>query len=171
MISSICAFLQAVLVLSAIGTGATVVFGFLTRHLHEKWAVTFLRFSLAASVIGLVVPFHQMDHITAVKAAFMLSVYMAGVVILASRRYRLAGVWCSIFTVTTTLVLYLNVAVAVSQVFRYVSVLISIARAPSEETLLITQSLLTAVFVGLAILAVIRFHTRPTHRPIPLVRR
>ncbi len=64
MISSICALLQAVLVLLAIGTGATVLFGFLTGQLLDKWAVTFLRCSLAASVIWLVVPFHQFEHIT-----------------------------------------------------------------------------------------------------------
>jgi hypothetical protein len=93
----------------------------------------------------------------------MLSVYMAGAVILAWRRYRLAGVWRSIFAVTTTLVLYLNVAVAVSQVFRYVAVLMSIARVQSEQTLLVTQSLVMAVFVGLSILAVTKFHTKPIH--------
>ena len=166
MISITLISFQVVLGLIAIGTGATVLFGLLTGELLDRWTVNFLRCSLAASVIGLFFPFHPFEHLTPTQEIFMLSVYVAGAEILAWRKYRLAGVWRSIFALTTTVVLYLNVAVAITQVFKHISQIMAWAPAQSQSTFLVTQLLVTAVFVVLGILAVKRFQVKPIHKAI-----
>jgi hypothetical protein len=107
--------------LIAISSGAIVLFGLLTGGLLEKWAVLFLRSSLAASVTGLLFSFHPFQPFTHTQGIFALSVYVVGGATVAWRKYRLAGVWCSVFALTATIVLYLNVAVAITQAFKQVS--------------------------------------------------
>src|SRR5260370_14854084 len=111
MIVNIFTFLNLVFDLVAIAFGVKGLFGLICGELLDKCAVRFLRCSLAASLIGLLVPLHPFLPIQAIS---MLSVYVAGAGILAWRRYHLAGAWRSIFALTATIVLYLDAAVVVA---------------------------------------------------------
>src|ERR1700674_1090478 len=118
MILSILTFICFVLGLIAIGTGTMVLFGLLTGILLNKWAVLFLKCSLAASLTGLLISF---KHFTLTQGISMLSVYLAGVAVWAWHKFHLTGVWRSVFASSTTLVLYLNIVVAITQVFERIS--------------------------------------------------
>jgi hypothetical protein len=89
MIVYILTFIYIGLELIAIGAGVIVLFGLLMGILLNKWAVLFLKCSLATSVTVLLFPF---EHFTLTQEASMLSVYGAGVAVLAWRKFQLMGV-------------------------------------------------------------------------------
>lgn len=152
-------FVYTVCDLVAIGAGTIVLSGLLTGELIDKWAVRFLRFTLAANVIGLFLSLHDF---TVVQGCSMLAVYASGVAILAWRQFHLSGVWRSIFALTITIVLYLNVVVAIhvfEQSFRFTR----LAPAQFELTSRATQCVVMVLFAVIGIVAVKRFHNRGTH--------
>ncbi len=160
MTSSILTFIHDSLSLIAIGTGARVVFGLLAGELSDKWAVRFLESSLLASVTGF--PFST-HHLLPMHEISMLSVYVSGAVVLAWRKYHLAGVWCSIFAFATTVILCLNVLVTITQVFRFITTSQVLAPAQAGPLLLVTQFFVVAVFTVLGVLSVKKFHNNPVH--------
>jgi hypothetical protein len=148
--------------LTAIGSGAVVLFGLLTGKLFGRWALIFPKCSLIASVIGLFLPFHPLQSLTLTQAAFMLSVYMAGVAILACRKYHLVGTWRSIFALTATIVLYLDSVAFFAQVFKFVLRSRMPAFSRPRPKLMVAQFLFKAFFAILGILAARRSHdSRP----------
>jgi hypothetical protein len=160
MIVNILTFIYIVLGLIAIGAGTMVLFGLLTGLLSNKWAVLFLKCSLAASVTGLLIPF---KHFTLTQEAAMLSVYGAGVAVLAWRKFHFMGVWKSIFAWSITLVLYLNIVVAITQVFKRISLFNPPIPTQFDLPFLVTQSVVLTIFVVLGIVAVKRFRHKPIH--------
>jgi hypothetical protein len=157
---SILRFAYTVCDLVAIGAGTKVLFGLLAGQLIEKWAVLFLRCTLAASVIGL---FFSLDDFGLVQRCSMLAVYVSGVAILAWRRFHLSGVWHSIFALTITTVLYLNVIVAIDQVFEQMFRFTKLAPAQFELTSRATQCVVMVLFAVIGIVAAKRFHSRGAH--------
>jgi hypothetical protein len=137
-----------------------VLFGLLTGILLNKWAVLFLKCSLATSVTALLVPF---SHFTLTRGVSMLSVYLAGVAVWAWHKFHLTGVWRSIFASSTTLVLYLNIVVAITQVFERISLFKPPILTWSDPRFLVTQSVVFVIFMVLGIVAVKRFQNKPTH--------
>jgi len=160
MIVSILTFIYFGLELIAIGAGAMALFGLLTGILLNKWAVLFLKSSLATSVTALLVPF---SHFTLTQEVSMLSVYLAGVAVWAWHKFHLTGVWRSIFALSTTLVLYLNIVVAITQVFKRISLFNPLIPAQFDLPFLATQSVVLTIFVVLGIVAVKKFRYKPTH--------
>jgi hypothetical protein len=158
MTQSVLTLTHVLLALIAIGTGVAVLSGLLAGQLRISWTVHFFRCALATSVTGFFFPFH---HLLPSHYMSMASVYVAGVAILAWCKFHLAGAWRSIFAISTTIVLYLNVVVAVTQVFRHVSLLQSLAPTLSELPFLVVQLSLMALFVVLGPVAVKRFSDRP----------
>jgi len=149
------AWMNAGFGLLAIGFGAIVLRGILKRSLSRKWLVKFLRWSLLASVAGLLPP---VRHLAPIQQVCMLSVYCAGGAILAWLHFRLVGIWRQVFTFLITTVLYLN-AVSVSiGIFNHFPLLTaaSIAFSPCFE---ITQACLAVAFAALSILVVRSCHT------------
>ena len=157
---SILGFVYAVFDLFAIGAGTIVLFGLFTGELIDKWATLFLECVLATSVTGLLFPLHDF---TLVQRCSMLSVYVAGMAVLAWRKFHLSGLWCSIFALTITIVLYLNVVVAIDEVFELMSRFTGLAPEQSEQTLWATQFLVMLLFAVIGTFAVKGFHNRDPH--------
>ena len=156
---SILRFVYTVCDLLAIGAGTIVLFGLLTGELSDKWAVRFLRCTLATSVIGL---FFSLHDFTLIQGCSILTVYASGAAICAWRKFHLSGVWRSIFALTVTIVLYLNVVVAI-QVFEQMFWFTSLAPAQFELTSRATQCVVMVFFAVIGIVAVKRFHSRGAH--------
>jgi hypothetical protein len=157
MITTIFTFIYVVLSMMAIGTGITVLFGLLTGELFYKWAVLFLQCTLAISLAGLLFPFHDF---LPTRWVSMLSVYGSGVAFLAWRKFHLTGVWSSVFALSATVVLYLDVLIASAQVFKYISLFREQPQAQSELPYLVTQLMLMVFFVILGFIVVKRFRGR-----------
>jgi hypothetical protein len=160
MMLSIFAFIHVLLNLMAIGAGATVLFGLLSGEFLRKWSIRFLETSLFASITSFTFSAHDLGP---AEEASMLSVHVAGAAILAWRKYQLAGVWSSAFAATATMILYLNVFVAIDHAFGNIESLQALSPAHSMNTLLVTQLPVAVFFVVLETRAIKRFHTKPTH--------
>jgi len=152
-------WIQVLFGLLAIGSGAIVLHGILKVSLKENRVVRFLRYSLIASVAGLL---PLTPHLSPIQAICMLSVYCAGVVVLAWRKFRLAGLWRSVFAFSMVGVLYLNVAFVSIRLFRFNSAFVM----PSREfgsLFAVTEFFLASVFAILAAFAVRTCHAQRVH--------
>ena len=153
------AWMSAGFGLLAIGYGAIVLRGILRRSLSRKWVVGFLRWSLLASMAGLLPLRHQLSLI---QGVCMLLVYCSGVVVLAWRKFRLAGLWRPVFAFFIVVVLYLNVVSVSIRLFEY-SPLFAMASTVSDSCFVIAQFYFASVFVVLGELAVRKCHAQQTH--------
>jgi len=152
-------WIQILFGLLAIGSGAIVLHGVLKVELGGNWVTRFLRYSLLASMVGLL---PLTPHFSPIQRICMLSVYCAGAVVLAWRRFRLAGLWRPAFALFTVCVLYLNVAAVSMRLFRYSSALV-MASAESGSLFAIAEFSFTSVFAVLAVLAVRKCHPQRSH--------
>ena len=161
MILGILTFLHVVSALLAIGFGAKVLAGILTRELLNKWPVRFLKCSLVTSVTGLLFPFHQF---LPTHLAYMLSVYLSAAAVLAWRKFHFAGIWSSIFAMSIPIVLYLDVLAVIVQVFKHIPSLMALAPTLSESPFLVTEFVVLMPFAMSSIFAAKRLHHEPPHR-------
>ena len=159
---SIATFTLVHVVLSLVGifAGLVVVFGMLGSKRLDGWAALFLATTVLTSVTGFFFPF---DKILPSHIVGIISLVVLGIAILALYALHLAGSWRWIYVVSAVLALYLNVFVGVVQAFQKLPLLASLAPTQSEPPFLITQLVVLALFVGLTIVAVIRFHDEQLH--------
>jgi hypothetical protein len=154
MIVNILTFIHIACSLIAIGAGARVLFGLLAGELVEKWTVIFFRWSLAASVAGLLFSFHRLS---LTQWLAMVSVYVSGAAILGWRKFHLVGVWRAICAFSTTIALSLNILLLTTQAFEHIPALKALAPTLSEPVFLASQLIEMAFFVALGMVAVRRF--------------
>ena len=150
-IANLLDFVYVLCDLLAVGFGAKLLFWLLSGELLHNSAVFFLRSVLAASIIGLFLPSH---HIPKTHAVSMLSVYVSGVAILAWKRFHLVGAWYPIFALSTTVILYFSVLVAIAQPLLASSPFAVLVPPHSKSIVALTQYFVMALFAGLAIMAV-----------------
>ena len=137
--------------LLAVGFGAKVLFWLFSGEVLHNSTIYFLRSVLAASIIGLFLPSH---HFPTTHAVSMLLVYVSGTAILAWRKFHLVGTWYSIFALSTSVILYLSVLVAIAQATRASSPFAALDPVHSNPTLALSQYIIMILFAGLTILAV-----------------
>jgi hypothetical protein len=152
-------WIQVVLGLLAIGFGAIVLRGVLRVALSGNRVVWFLRCSLIAALAGLL-PLTR--HLSPIQGICMLSVYCAGAAVLAWRKFRLAGLWRSVFAFFIVAVLYLNVVSVSILLFKYPPVFV-MAPAESGSLFEIAQFFFASVFAVLGVLAVRMCRALRTH--------
>ncbi|MGO9339206.1 MAG: hypothetical protein ACLPY1_17055 [Terracidiphilus sp.] len=153
-------WIHVVLGLLAIGSGAIVLSGVLKVALSGNRVVRFLRYSLIASLAGLL-PLTR--HLSPMQGICMLSVYCSGAVVLAWREFRLAGLWRPVFAFFIVAVCYLNVVSVSIRLFKD-SLLFAIASAESGARFEIAQFFVASVFAVLGVLAVRMCPPQRTHR-------
>jgi hypothetical protein len=158
MIFSILRLGYAICDVIAIGAGIVVLFGLLTGELLGKWATLFLRYTLVASVFGLLFPVHDF---ALVQKCSMVAVYSSGMAILAWRKFHLSGMWRSIFPFTISIVLYLNVVVPIDHALDHIFRFTGLTPPQSELTSRATQFLVMLLFAVIGVVAAKRFQDRP----------
>ena len=152
MIFGITTFTLIHVVVSLVGivAGLVVAGGLAAGRLLDRWAVVFLVTTVATSVTGFGFPFVTFLPSHAVG---ILSLVVLPVVIVAHYVKHFAGAWRRIYAVGVVLATYLNVFVLVVQLFLRIPVLIVAAPTQSEPPFAITQGLVLALFVWLAVAA------------------
>jgi hypothetical protein len=150
MIEIVFTFVYFLCDLFAIGFGAKVLFWLLSGELLENAAVHFLRLALATSIVGLLFPSHHLPYTHGIS---MLSVYVSGASILAWRKFHLKGLWFRIFSLSTTVILYLSVLEAIAQFHGASSPFLALAPVQSKPIFALMQYIVTALFAVLAMLA------------------
>jgi hypothetical protein len=151
-------WIQVVLGLLAIGSGAIVLRGVLRVALNGSRVIRFLEYSLIASVAGLL---PITGHLSPTQGICMLSVYCVAAVVLAWRKFHLAGRWRPIFAFFIVAVLYLNVVSLSIRLFRY-SAQFAMASTESGSRFEITQFFIASIFAVLGVLAVRVCHAQRT---------
>lgn len=150
--------IQVLLSMFAIVSGAVVLRGVLRAALSGCRVVRFLEFSLIASVAGLL-PLTRL--LSPTQGICMLSVYCAATVVLAWRKFNLAGPWLSVFVFFIVAVLYLNIVTVSIQLFN-LSPFSETAAAAAGSHFGIAQFFLASAFAGLAVMAVRMCHAQRT---------
>jgi hypothetical protein len=141
--------------LVAIAAGLIVVCGLLAGQPMDGWTLVFLVTTVLTSVTGFGFPFDKLlpSHVLGI-----ISLVVLAVALVARYSFHLDGAWRWIYVVGAVLALYLNVFVLIVQAFQKVPALKSKAPTQSEPPFVVTQLIALAVFVGVGIAAVMRFH-------------
>ena len=141
--------------------GVIVLRGVFHGPLSSASTVRFFRWSLVASVAGLL-PLTR--HLTPVQQIGMLSVYCSVASIIAWLKFGLVGRWGGIFAVAVTAVLYLNFVFVATHLFRNPPLFTTPLVNPLPLFQLV-QILFAAAFIVLGILAVRSCRLRPPGVP------
>jgi hypothetical protein len=144
-------------VISLIGvvTGIVVLFGMLNGRRLEGLTAVFLATTVLTSVTGFLFPFSTLlpSHVVGI-----ISLVVLVVALFALYSKRLSGAWRSIYIVTATVALYLNVFVGVVQAFQKVAFVQPLAPTQAEAPFVVAQVIVLALFGMLGFLAVKKFH-------------
>jgi hypothetical protein len=147
-----------------------VVAGLLSRRGLNGWTAVFLATTAATSLTGFGFPVH---HFMPSHAVGIISLLVLSAAIAARYRFDLAGAWRWIYVIGAVVALYLNVFVGIVQAFQKVPPLKAIAPTQSEPPFAITQLLVLAIFVAIAVVATFRFrgsHAAPPAYTAPMCR-
>ena len=158
MILSAFTLFHVVLSLVGIASGLVVLYGLLESKRFNGWTAIFLTTTAATSATGFLFPFHG---ITPGIVVGILSLIVLAFAIVARYRYGLAGGWRATYVATSVTALYFNVFVLVAQSFEKVPALKALAPTQTEAPFAVTQLVVLAIFVTLAVRAVFKFHDAP----------
>lgn len=150
--------IHVVLSLVGIVAGLVVAGGLAGGRLLDRWALVFLVTTVLTSVTGFGFPFVTLlpSHIVGIVSLVVL----AGVIV-AQYVKRFAGAWRRSYATGVVLATYLNAFVLVTQLFLRLPALIVAAPTQSEPPFAITQVLVLALFVWLAVAADKGFRAAP----------
>jgi hypothetical protein len=144
--------------LIGIVSGLVVLYGMLSGKRLEKWTTLFLLTTVLTSVTGYLFPF---EHLLPSHIVGAISLVVLSVALLARHSFHLAGGWRRTYVLTSVTALYLNVFVLVVQSFLKAPALHALAPTGKEPPFAVTQLIVLAVFIWLAIAAVKRFREEP----------
>jgi len=154
MILQIYTIIHTLISLIAIFTGIVVVFGMLAGAQLNGWTKWFLITAVATTVTGFFFPFHGF---TPAIGLGIISLPFLALTIYARYPKRLGGAWRWIYAIGAVICLYFNLFVLVVQLFEKVPALHAMAPTQTEPPFKLTQLVVLALFVVLAIAAAIRF--------------
>ncbi len=161
---------HVVLSLVGIFSGFVVVVGLLAAKRLDGWTAVFLASTVATSVTGFGFPFHGL---TPAIVVGIISLVLLAFTIYARYARHFAGAWRWIYVVTAMIALYLNVFVLIVQLYEKVPALKALAPTQSGPPFVVTQLANLALFVGLTLVATIRFRNdragvaSPVSFPVP----
>jgi hypothetical protein len=152
--------IHTLLSLVGIVAGLVVAGALATGTRLDRWAAVFVATTVLANATGFAFPFVKLlpSHVVGIVSLVVLAA-----VIVADYVKHFGGTWRTTYAVGVVLATYLNVFVLVAQLFKRIPILFLAAPTQSEPPFAITQALVLALFVWLAVAAVKGF--RPSHHP------
>jgi hypothetical protein len=148
-------FAHVLLSLVGIASGFAVLYGLLNGWRLDRLTAIFLVTTVLTNLTGFGFPF---DHLLPSHKVGIISLVMLALAIAARYLFHLTGAWRPIYVVGAALALYLNVFVLVVQAFEKVPALKTLAPTQKEPPFLAAQLVVLALFVGLTVVAVKKFH-------------
>jgi len=155
--------LHVAITLIAIGSGLIVVGGMLASNKLPNMTAVFLLTTALTSVTGFLFPIHGFTPALGVGA---FACVILAIAVFALYKEHLEGVWRPVYVLTAVASLYLNVFVLVAQSFMKVAALNVLAPTQSEPPFAITQVVVLAIFVVLALIAVAKFRPASVMRAV-----
>ena len=147
--------LHVIITLVAIGSGLIVMGGMFASDRLPVATALFLLTTALTSVTGFLFPIHGF---TPALGVGILACAVLAAALFALYKEHLVGRWRWIYVITVVASLYLNVFVLVVQSFVKVSALNALAPTQTEPPFAITQAVVLAIFIVIALIAVIKFH-------------
>ena len=152
--------------LIGIGTGLVVLAGMLAGQHRGGWAAAFLVTTALTCLTGFPLP-----HVRVPLPSDILGIIELIALALASVAlygYRLLRAWRRVYVVTAVLSVYLNVFVAVVQLFDKVPTLRPFGVPQPKAPFVVAQLVVLVLFAGMGVLAVRRFQP-PTRRRVTAI--
>jgi len=146
--------LHVVITLVAIGSGLIVVGGMFASRVLSITTALFLFTTALTSVTGFLFPIHGF---TPALGVGILACVILLFALFALYKEHVAGAWRPIYVITAVASLYLNIFVLVVQSFVKVSALNALAPTQSEPPFALTQVVVLAIFVLIALIAIFKF--------------
>ncbi len=140
--------------LVGIVSGLVVLKAMLGGRNERGWTTVFLATTIATSATGFGFPF---DHLLPSHIVGIISLVVLALAVYAFCGRGLAGIWRSIYVITSVLALYLNVFVLVVQLFLKAPALKALAPTQGGPPFAIAQIALLVLFLVLGARAVKRF--------------
>jgi hypothetical protein len=165
---SVAAFtiLHVLISLIGIAAGLVVVSAMLLDRRVPAWTAAFLATTVATSVTGF---FFHSQMIGPPHIVGAISLVVLAVALWALYWAHLRGVWRPAYVASAVFALYLNCFVGVVQAFQKLAFLKPLAPTQTEPPFLAAQGTTLLVFVGLGVLALLRFQRPPKPVPAPVV--
>jgi len=157
MVVIILKFVHVVFGLASISVATIALFDLLAGKMSERRIVVFLKCFLVTSASGILFPVH---HSLFTHWAAMLGVYVSGVAVLAWRKFHLVGSWGSVFGVAIVILLYLNVIVSISHIFKFAPIIATLETERSTFLFFITEIIAMLPFTALCFVVVNKFRER-----------
>jgi len=145
---------HVIISLVAIGSGLIVVGGMFASHRLPITTALFLFTTGLTSLTGFLFPIHGF---TPALGVGVLACAILLVALFALYKEYLIGAWRWIYVIAAVASLYLNVFVLVTQSFVKVLALNALAPTQSEPPFAMTQAVVLAIFILIAVIAVIEF--------------
>lgn len=146
--------LHVIITLVAIGSGLIVVGGMFASHKLPGTTALFLLTTALTSITGFLFPIRGF---TPALGVGVVACVVLAIALFALYKERLVGAWRWIYVITAVASLYFNVFVLVVQSFVKVSALNALAPTQSEPPFAITQAVVLAVFILIAVIAIVKF--------------
>jgi hypothetical protein len=153
--------LHVIITLIAIGSGMIVVGGMFASHRLPLTTALFLLTTALTSVTGFLFPIHGF---TPALGVGILACAILLVALFALYKEHLMGAWRWIYVIAAVASIYLNAFVLVAQSFAKVSALNALAPTQSEPPFATTQAVVLAIFILIAVIAVIEFRPNIAER-------
>jgi hypothetical protein len=147
--------LHVVISMIAIFSGFIVVGGMFSNTGLAGWTAFFLLMTILTNVTGFMFP---IAGFTPALAVGTLSTLLLLVAVYAVYKERLRGSWRTVYVVTASIGLYLNVFVLIAQSFQKVSFLQPLAPHGNEPPFAIAQAVTLVAFLLLGWMALRKFH-------------
>jgi hypothetical protein len=148
-------FLHVLISLIGIASGLIVLERFFRNRTLGLSNIIFLVTTILTSVTGFLFPFEMFG--SPAHVVGVISLVILAIALFALYAGNLIGPWRWIYVCSAMTALYLNVFVAVVQAFDKVSRLHALAPTRTEPPFVITQGIVLALFIVLAIIALVRF--------------
>jgi uncharacterized membrane protein len=146
--------LHLVISLIGIGSGLIAVGGMFASHRLPVTTALFLLTTVLTSVTGFLFPIHGF---TPGLGVGIISCVILMIALYANYGKHLTDAWRWIYVITAIAALYFNIVVLIVQSFQKVAALTVLAPTQSEPPFLIAQVAMMAIFILIAIVALIKF--------------
>jgi hypothetical protein len=142
----------------AIGAGIAVCLRMVAGRPCDKWVARFLKFSLAASAMGMVL---SVGHPSFTQSLAMLGVYASAFAVLCLRKFQSNENWEATLVMSTMCVLCLDAVVAMAHAFRFLAVCNVLGASQQVIAFPISMVSVVLLFAYLSIFALKRIHHEP----------
>ena len=155
MILRIYTIIHVLISLLGILSGFVIIYGLHTANPLNGWTEFFLVTTVLTSITGFFFPFQRLlpSHIVGI-----ISLVVVAVAVYARYYGNLEAAWRWVYVVAVVPAQYFNFFVLIVQCFQKIPALKAIAPTQKEPPFKITQLLVLILFVGLGVVATIKFH-------------